>query len=144
HFAYWPGLPRSPLIAAPIDPTRGDPGRAAASSGPGANGASRAPTIIDVARSAGVSKSLVSRVMRGSGHVSPARARAVLAAAESLGYRPNAAARTLVQRRSYNIGVVVADLHKLYFADVLDGVAASAKTSGYHVLMATGERKPDA
>jgi DNA-binding LacI/PurR family transcriptional regulator len=135
---------RSPLITAPIEPTRADDGRVARSSGASANRTSRAPTIIDVARSAGVSKSLVSRVMRGSGPVSSARARAVLAAAESLGYRPNAAARTLVQRRSYNIGVVVADLHKLYFAEVLDGVTALAKTNGYHVLMATGERKPDA
>ena len=74
----------------------------------------RQATIIDVAGRAGLSKSVVSRVMRGEASVSPASRAAVIAAAEELGYRANAAARSLVQRRSYNVGVMVSDLLKQY------------------------------
>ncbi len=104
----------------------------------------RAPTIIDVARRAGVSKSLVSRVMRGESSVSASSRAAVVAAAEELGYRANAVARSLVQRRTYNVGVVVSDLHNIFFAEVLDGLYAAAAEGGYRTLITTGNRDPAA
>ena len=52
------------------------------------------PTIHTVAERAGVSKSLVSLVLRGSPKVSPDRRAAVQRAIAELGYRPNIAART--------------------------------------------------
>jgi DNA-binding LacI/PurR family transcriptional regulator len=102
----------------------------------------KAPTIIDVAARAGVSKSLVSRVMRGENSVSASSRAAVMAAAEELGYRANAVARSLVQRRSYNVGVVVSDLHNIFFAEVLDGLYAAAAEGGYRTLITTGNRDP--
>jgi DNA-binding LacI/PurR family transcriptional regulator len=98
------------------------------------------PTILDVAARAGVSKSLVSRVLRGGERVSPSRQQAVLEAVAALGYRPNAAARSLVQRRTYNIGVVLSDLHNLFFAEVLDGIQEAAVGLGYLTLVTTGSR----
>jgi DNA-binding LacI/PurR family transcriptional regulator len=109
------------------------------SSGPSARRASgRPPTILDVAAQAGVSKSLVSRVLRGDGSVSASRREAVLAAVEALNYRPNAVARSLVQRRTFYVGVLVSDLHNLFFAEILDGIADTAREHGYTVLIATG------
>lgn len=94
------------------------------------------PTIIDVARRAGVSKSLVSLVMRGSDGVSEERRTAVLEAAAELGYRTNAVARSLVERRSHVIGIVLSDLHNPFFADLIDGIEEVAVTNGYRAVIA--------
>lgn len=100
----------------------------------------RPPTIVDVARLAGVSKSLVSRALRGEPAVSEASRLAVQAAAARLGYRPNAAARNLVQQRSYTAGVLVTDLHNVFYAEVLDGIEEAASENGYRMLITTGHR----
>jgi DNA-binding LacI/PurR family transcriptional regulator len=102
----------------------------------------RAPTIIDVAARAGLSKSVVSRVMRGEASVSNASRAAVMSAAEELGYRANLVARSLVQRRTHNVGVVVSDLHNIFFAEVLDGLYSAAAQLGYRALITTGNRDP--
>ena len=52
--------------------------------------------------------------MRDEPSVSAASRAAVMAAAEALGYRANAVARSLVQRRTYNVGVMVSDLHNIF------------------------------
>lgn len=98
------------------------------------------PTILDVAARAGVSKSLVSLVLRDAPSVSEQKRRAVLAAAAELDYRPNAMARSLVQRRTNVLGIMLSDLHNTYFADVLDGIAARAVERGYKTLVTTGYR----
>lgn len=97
-------------------------------------------TILDVAARAGVSKSLVSLVMHDSPSVSEAKRQAVLEAAAALGYRPNAVARSLVQRRTRVLGVMLSDLHNTFFADVLDGVAGRAGERGYKAMLNTGNR----
>lgn len=102
----------------------------------------RRPTIDDVARRAGVSKSLVSLVVRGDRHVSPERRAAALRAVAELGYRPNAMAQGLVQKKTRIVGVLVSDLNNPFFADVIAGIQARARVIGYRVLMSTGERQP--
>lgn len=67
-----------------------------------------------------------------------------MSAAEELGYRANLVARSLVQRRTYNVGVVVSDLHNIFFAEVLDGLYAAAADLGYRALITTGNRDPAA
>ena len=98
------------------------------------------PTILDVAERAGVSKSLVSLVMRGSPRVSEEKRSAVLRAAEELHYRPNAVARSLVRKRSFLIGVMLSDLHNPFFVEVVDGIEQEALAADYHALFNTGGR----
>lgn len=96
------------------------------------------PTINDVAALAGVSKSLVSLAMRGSERVSPESRAAILEAANALGYRPNAAARSLADRRSHTIGVIVQDLLNPIYAEIIDGLQAEVRRHGYHTMLVTG------
>lgn len=101
------------------------------------------PTIHEVAARAGVSKSLVSLVMRDSPNVSDDRREAVLRAALELAYRPNAVARSLVEGRTRAIGVMVSDLHNPFFAEVMDGIDAQASQAGYRALINSGHRLPE-
>ncbi|MFC9126495.1 LacI family DNA-binding transcriptional regulator [Streptomyces sp. NPDC057099] len=96
----------------------------------------RPPTIRDVAERAGVSKSLVSLVLRGSDQVRPEKRDAVLRAARELGYRPNAAARSLSERRTRTVGVLLNDLRNPWFVDLLDGLNSLLHAHGLHMLLA--------
>ncbi|WSQ13634.1 LacI family transcriptional regulator [Streptomyces sp. NBC_01231] len=95
----------------------------------------RQPTIRDVAERAGVSKSLVSLVLRGSDQVRPERREAVLRAVHELGYRPNAAARSLSEQRTRTVGVLLNDLRNPWFVDLLDGLNSLLHNHGLHMLL---------
>ncbi|MEU0243369.1 LacI family DNA-binding transcriptional regulator [Streptomyces sp. NPDC006235] len=96
----------------------------------------RPPTIRDVAERAGVSKSLVSLVLRGSDQVRPEKREAVLRAAQELGYRPNAAARSLSEQRTRTVGVLLNDLRNPWFVDLLDGLNSLLHANGLQMLLA--------
>jgi DNA-binding LacI/PurR family transcriptional regulator len=95
--------------------------------------ARRPPTIYDVARRAGVSKSLVSLVLRGSPQVSDNRRAAVLAAIDELGYRPSQAAMTLASHRTRSLEVVIDDYRNLSFVGLLTGLRDALAGQGYHL-----------
>jgi DNA-binding LacI/PurR family transcriptional regulator len=93
------------------------------------------PTIYDVARRAGVSKSLVSLVLQSAPQVSDRRRQAVLAAIADLGYRPSTAATSLAGR-TRSIGVAIDDFENLWFVDLLRGMREVLDESGHTVSVA--------
>jgi DNA-binding LacI/PurR family transcriptional regulator len=96
----------------------------------------------DVARDAGVSRALVSLVMRDSPKVSPARRTAVLESAATLGYSPNRLASRLASHRTNTLGVLFLDLHNSVFADMYDGITMGIAGSGNQVMVAVGSADP--
>lgn len=92
----------------------------------------RPPTIHDVAREAGVSLPTVSRVLTGSTPVSEKRRTQVLEAMKRLGYRPNGAARALVQGRQPIIGVVTPDV-SYGSSEMIRAIEREARRAGYVV-----------
>lgn len=94
----------------------------------------RAPTILDVANHAAVSKSTVSNVIRGVAGVAPVKRARVLEAIEILGYRPNILARQLVQRRTTILGVVVGDLANPFHAEMAKQIERQASARGYRTM----------
>jgi DNA-binding LacI/PurR family transcriptional regulator len=95
----------------------------------------RRPTIRDVAQRAGVSKSLVSLVLRGEPNVREDKRQRVHQAAEQLGYRMNLAARSLSNVRSKTIGVLVADLRNPSLVDVVERAGQVFEDAGFSTLL---------
>jgi DNA-binding LacI/PurR family transcriptional regulator len=100
------------------------------------SGSAARPVMADVARVAGVSHQTVSRVLNDHPNVSPATRAEVLAAIRSLGYRPNAAARTLVTGRTHVLGVISFDTTLYGPASMLYGIERAAHP-GYSVAIAS-------
>jgi LacI family transcriptional regulator len=97
--------------------------------------AGRPPTIRDVARAAGVSKSTVSNVIRGAGKTSAETRERVLAAIADVGYRPNAIARSLVRRRTTTVGILVGDLANPFYSELAKLVEQRLTAEGYATMI---------
>jgi DNA-binding LacI/PurR family transcriptional regulator len=101
-------------------------GAARPATGRPARPAVRRPVMADVARLAGVSHQTVSRVVNDHPNVRPQTRESVLAAISKLAYRPNAAARTLVTRRTHTLGVISCDTDLVGPASMLYGIEQAA------------------
>lgn len=94
------------------------------------NGRRRAPTLLDLARETGVSKSTVSRVLNGSPHVSTeARAR-VHEGVKRLDFRINLAARSLRTAKTALVGLLVPAINNEAFAEIAEQLDAELRKAG--------------
>ena len=98
----------------------------------------KATTIQDIARQAGVSKSTVSRVLNKTTPVHPDKAEAVMAAARQLGFEPNQFARSLASGRSMTVGILTQNLGSPFYDAIAQGAIAELEESGYSPIFADG------
>lgn len=99
-------------------------------------------TIQDVAKKAGFSATMVSRVMNNYGYFSESAKNRVLRAAKELGYKPDIIAGSLKTRQTKAIGVVIADVINFVFTNLIRGVEDVANRSGYNVILCNSDEVP--
>ncbi|MBJ9975096.1 LacI family DNA-binding transcriptional regulator [Pseudomonas sp. S75] len=93
------------------------------------------PTLAEVARLSGVSPITASRALRGISTVAPALVEKVVAAAASLGYVANPAARALASARSHSVVVLIPSLSNQLFIDTLEAIHEVMRPRGLEVLI---------
>ncbi len=98
-------------------------------------------TIYDVAKKAGVSKTLVSRVLNNQTGVGPESKKRILEAMRELHYKPNALARSLVLQRTNVVGLILDSLTEQYFFDVIRGVEDKVQEEGFRVIFCSGKNE---
>lgn len=82
-------------------------------------------------------------VTRGESGVSKEKRSAILEAIAELGYRPNAMARSLVQRRTRMLGVMISNLRNPFFGAVVSGIQTRTAELDLRLLFNTGDRQPE-
>jgi LacI family transcriptional regulator len=101
------------------------------------------PTLLDVAREAGVSLATASRVLNGSDRqVGERYAEPVERAARALGYTANLAAQAMARGATQSVALVVADIADPYFSSISAGVVDAASRYGLLVTLAITGRDP--
>ncbi|SDG79071.1 DNA-binding transcriptional regulator, LacI/PurR family [Duganella sp. OV458] len=103
----------------------------------------RRVTSYDVAQVAGVSQSAVSRCFKPGASVSKATYALVMKAAALLDYIPNAAARSLITRRSNMVALMITNQANLYYPELLAEVSQQLTVRGKRVLLFTLQREAD-
>jgi DNA-binding LacI/PurR family transcriptional regulator len=92
-------------------------------------------TAADVARRAGVSRSAVSRAFTPGASVSSEMRQRILRAADHLGYRVNRLAQSLNNSRSNIVGLVGADLHQPFHAELLATLSGALLAEGFQCML---------
>lgn len=107
-----------------------------------ASGRTKRVTLKDVAREAGVSVGMASRVLGSYGSYSDETRLKVTRAAQALQYRPNAVARSLRLGRTSAIGVVVSNIASYHWTTFVRGIEIAAARYGYQVILGTTADDP--
>jgi DNA-binding LacI/PurR family transcriptional regulator len=101
-----------------------------------APGSAARPTLLQVAKRAGVSRATASLVIRDAAGPSARSRERVLQAAAELGYRPDRNAQLLRQRQSRLLGVLFR-AQDPFHADIIENIYASAEERGYDVVLSS-------
>jgi LacI family transcriptional regulator len=99
-------------------------------------------TMKDVAKESGVSIATVSRVLNGSGYVSEEVKERVRFVVNKLNYQPNAVARSLKQRKTNTIGIIIPDILNPYFMSVAKGIEDIVYKEGFNLIFSSSDENP--
>lgn len=93
------------------------------------------PTLKDVAKEAGLSVGMASRVLSNYGYFSEATKQKVENAALKLDYKPNAVARSLRKGRTKAVGIMTSNIVSYHWTTFVRGVEEAASQHGYQVVL---------
>src|ERR1700719_4253226 len=99
----------------------------------------KSASIYDVARESRVSVFTVSAVVNKKSHVGKTLRNRVEAAIRKLNYRPNLIARSLANRRTHTIGMIVPDIANPFFPMVVRGAEDAAQKHEYNLLLCNSD-----
>lgn len=99
-------------------------------------------TIHDVARTAGVSVSTVSKALNNNGRMSAETRLRIKQVAEQVGFRPNSLARGLLFKRSFTIGLLTNDTYGRFTLPVMAGISEALVDQGVSVFLCAIEDNP--
>jgi DNA-binding LacI/PurR family transcriptional regulator len=105
-------------------------------------------TIRDVAKMAKVAPSTVSRVIADHPRISKTTKDRVRKVMAELGYHPNFNARSLVNRSTQTLGVIMPGsgdkaLQNPFFPEVIRGISSKAHENGYGLYLTTGSNEDE-
>jgi LacI family transcriptional regulator len=100
------------------------------------------PTVKDVAQLAGVSPGTVSKVLNGRGQLRDETRTRVQDAADKLGFQPNHLARSLIEGRTYTVGVLTSDSFGRFTMPVMEGIEDSLGAGQLSTLLCDGRGDP--
>lgn len=92
-------------------------------------------TIMDIARQLGISKSTVSRALRGHTDIHEGTRQMILDLAKELDYEPNPLANALLKRRTNVIGMLVPEFRHYFFPTIIMGAQAVLSKAGYNLMI---------
>jgi DNA-binding LacI/PurR family transcriptional regulator len=96
-------------------------------------------TIMDIANELGISKSTVSRALRGHTDIHAGTRQLVLDLAQQLEYQPNPLANALLKSRTNTIGIIVPEFRHHFFPAIIIGAQEVFSKAGYNVMICQSE-----
>lgn len=99
------------------------------------------PGIKEVAKTAGVSPTTVSRVLNNRGYISKETREKVYQAMEQIGYYPNEIARALLNNRTYFIGLIVPSIVSPFHGEIVENIEVCLAKEHYKMLLCNSNNK---
>jgi len=90
--------------------------------------------IKEIAKRAGISPSTVSRVINGKNYVNPKKREQILALIEETGYVPNKAARSMVLKKSFAVGIIMPETFNMFQRQLFSIIERHLESFGYHTI----------
>lgn len=106
------------------------------------NPIAKRPTLVDIARECGLSRSTVARALSGKGYVDPGNRRLIQQTADRLGYRTSTIARALRTQRTSSVGVLIADITNPIFPHIVKGADEILSDDDHTILLSNTDEDP--
>ncbi|MBS4197607.1 LacI family DNA-binding transcriptional regulator [Lederbergia citri] len=100
-------------------------------------------TSFEIAKLCGVSRGTVYRALNNKPGIKPETKEKILRVANSLGYRPNFVAQSLVKKKTMTIGIIVFDLNNRIFSQIINSIESYGRKNNYFVYLTLSHKDSD-